>query len=111
MDHRDIYHIMNNVSAQLYCPYCKGKVSTKNCRLMNVYDEDCVFDVTCPHCTQHLVMGAHLDRQQSWQDMVSNQSTMIQKKFHQTGIHTRDIGNIKRVLKSYNGDIKQLFAS
>lgn len=110
MDHRDLHNIMNNVSTQLFCPYCRGKVSTKNCQLVNIVEDDCVLATTCPHCSQRLMMGAHIEKHESWQDMVSNASTLIQNKFKKTGVGAKDIGNVKKALKSYKGDITKLFA-
>lgn len=110
MDHRDLHHIMNNTSTQMFCPHCRAKISNKDFQLVNMHDEDCVFAVTCPQCSANLLLGAHLTKQPSWQELVSNASSVIQKKHSKQAISKEEVTQVTATLKNFNGSFNQLFS-
>lgn len=109
MDHRDLHHIINKVASQMHCPQCKGKVRPNAFQLLNIHDDDCVFSITCPKCKTNMVVGAHVNHEQSWDDATSNASTLIEKRAKPNYVTDKQVTATKKALKNFKGNVNSLF--
>jgi len=109
MDHRDLHHILKNLSAKLSCPHCKVRISGQCIKIINIFANDCVFTAICPHCQANMVLGAHLEDTPSKTDLISNVSSQITTTFIKNPISAKDIQTIKKGLICCNGSFKKMF--
>ncbi len=109
MDHRDLHHIIGNLSARLTCPHCKTRISQNALKILDVLEDNCVFYVACPKCRSNMILGAHLEHIKTRQALTSNISTIIQHEQKKSEITEEEIRYITSSLKGFKSNFDKLF--
>ena len=111
LSHHDIHEIFSQISTSLDCPECSSQIMPHNIKIIDIVNNECMFDVKCHRCQAEMTLSAHIEKSLNDTAKTYNKSSQIvHDGAVEEGVSEWDVIAIKNELKHFCGSFIETFA-
>jgi len=106
MGYNELKEIIKHIKKVVPCSSCSKKFTDDKIDVLSVFGNDCLFQLSCPACSNQLVIHVTLT------DQTQNDTKHLNIRTHNGPyISQNDVLDTHNFLNHFNGDFAKLFSS